>query len=107
GWEELVGSLPALYPVEAARRRDTLASAIRIVEPVHARWVQEVIERSGGALVTVSDEEIVEAWNDLRKLEGVFSEPASAAAIAGLPHGPATGGGRVVCIITGNGLKDP
>ena len=106
GFEELVGTLPALYPVEAARRAETLASAIRIVEPVHAAWVREAIERSGGALVTVTDEEILDAWKALRTLEGVFSEPASAAGIAGLPHG-AGAGRRVVCIVTGNGLKDP
>ena len=107
GFEELVGGLPRLYPVEAARRPDTVASAIRIVEPVHERWVQEAIERSGGSLITVSDEEIVEAWRDLRTLEGVFSEPASAAGIAGLAHGSAREGDRVVCVITGHGLKDP
>jgi len=108
GFEELVGGLPALYPVEAARRHDTFASAIRIVEPVHARWVREAIKRSRGALITATDDEILDAWKGLRLLEGVFSEPASAAGIAGLAHGPeAAPGGRVVCIITGNGLKDP
>jgi threonine synthase len=107
GFEELVGALPALLPVEAARRHDTVASAIRIVDPVHARWVHDAIERSGGALTTVSDPEIVDAWRDLRTLEGVFSERASAAALAGLAHNPRFQGARVVCIITGNGLKDP
>jgi threonine synthase len=105
GFEELVGSLPALYPVEAARRPDTVASAIRITEPVHEKWVQEAIERSGGSLITVTDEEILEAWKNLRTLEGVFSEPASAAGIAGLAHREHEG--RVVCIVTGHGLKDP
>jgi threonine synthase len=107
GFEELVGSLPALYPVEAARRPDTVASAIRITDPVHEKWVHEAIGRSGGSVVTVGDDEILAAWKDLRTLEGVFSEPASAAGIAGLAHGPAERGGRVVCIVTGNGLKDP
>ena len=106
GFEELVGTLPTLYPVEVARRHDTFASAIRIVEPVHARWLLEAVDRSGGAVITVSDEEILDAWRDLRTLEGVFSEPASAAGIAGLAHGVGRGG-RVVCIITGHGLKDP
>jgi threonine synthase len=105
GFEELVGTLPALYPVEAARRPDTVASAIRIIEPVHEKWVYEGIDRSGGSLVTVSDEEILDAWRDLRTLEGVFSEPASAAGIAGLAHKKHEG--RVVCIVTGHGLKDP
>jgi threonine synthase len=107
GFEELVGTLPALYPVEAERRQDTVASAIRIVEPVHAKWVAEAIARSGGRLITVTDEEILDAWKALRTLEGVFSEPASAAGLAGLAHGLSGAGKRVVCIITGNGLKDP
>jgi len=107
GFEELVGRLPRLYPVEAAHRRDTVASAIRIVEPVHAVWVHEAIERSGGSLITVTDREILDAWKNLRTLEGVFSEPASAAGIAGLARGAAARGERVVCVVTGNGLKDP
>jgi threonine synthase len=105
GFEELVGELPPLFPVEAAQRPDTVASAIRITEPVHAKWVREAIDRSGGSLITVSDNEILDGWKDLRTLEGVFSEPASAAGIAGLVHGSASG--RVVCIVTGHGLKDP
>jgi threonine synthase len=107
GFEELVGALPRLHPVEAAARPDTVASAIRITDPVHAAWVHEAVERSGGSIVTVSDEEILQAWKDLRTLEGVFSEPASAAGIAGLARGSAAAGERIVCIVTGHGLKDP
>jgi threonine synthase len=107
GFAELVGTLPRLHPVEAATRPDTVASAIRITEPVHARWVHEAIERSGGSIVTVADDDILDAWRNLRTLEGVFSEPASAAGIAGLAHGSAQAGERVVCIVTGHGLKDP
>jgi threonine synthase len=107
GFEELVGALPRLYPVEAAARPDTVASAIRIIEPVHEKWVHEAIERSGGSVVTVTDDEILDAWKDLRTLEGVFSEPASAAGLAGLEHGSARDGETVVCIVTGHGLKDP
>jgi len=107
GFDELVGTLPRLHPVEAARRPDTVASAIRITEPVHEQWVHEAIERSGGSVLTVGDDEILAAWKDLRTLEGVFSEPASAAGIAGLAHGSARKGETVVCIVTGHGLKDP
>jgi threonine synthase len=107
GFEELVGRLPRLHPVEAAARPDTVASAIRITEPVHAKWVHEAVERSGGSIITVSDEEILDAWKALRTLEGVFSEPASAAGIAGLAHDSVQSGERVVCIVTGHGLKDP
>jgi threonine synthase len=107
GFEELVGTLPRLHPVEAEQRPDTFASAIRIVEPVHARWVREAIERSGGSVITVTDDEILAAWRLLRTQEGVFSEPASAAGIAGLAHGSARDGETVVCVVTGHGLKDP
>jgi len=107
GFEELVRASPTLHPVEAERRHDTVASAIRIAEPVHARWVHEAIERSGGGVITVTDEEILDAWRDLRTLEGVFSEPASAAGIAGLARRTSSPGERIVCIITGHGLKDP
>jgi threonine synthase len=107
GFEELVGSLPRLHPVEAAQRPDTVASAIRIVEPVHEQWVREAVERSGGSVITVSDDEIVAAWRLLRTQEGVFSEPASAAGIAGLARGSGRDGETVVCVVTGHGLKDP
>jgi threonine synthase len=107
GFEELVGTLPRLHPVEAAARPDTLASAIRITEPVHAKWVDDAVERSGGAVVTVTDDEILDAWKSLRTEEGVFSEPASAAGIAGLAQVTTRPGERVVCIVTGHGLKDP
>jgi threonine synthase len=107
GFEKLVGRLPRLHPVEAAQRPDTVASAIRIVEPVHAEWVREAVERSGGSVITVSDEEMLTAWRLLRTQEGVFSEPASAAGIAGLGRGSARGGETVVCVVTGHGLKDP
>jgi len=107
GFEALVGALPRLYPVEAAARLDTIASAIRITEPVHEKWVHEAVQRSGGSILTVSDDEILDAWKELRTLEGVFSEPASAAGIAGLARGSAGDGETVVCIVTGHGLKDP
>ncbi|MGH2977161.1 MAG: threonine synthase [Gaiellaceae bacterium] len=107
GFEELVGRIPRLHPVEAAQRPDTLASAIRIIEPVHARWVREAVGRSGGSVLTVGDEEILSAWRLLGTEEGVFSEPASAAGIAGLARGSAREGETVVCIVTGHGLKDP
>ena len=107
GFRELVGTLPTLYPVQAAQRDQTIASAIRITEPVHAEWVQEEVARSGGFVITVSDEELADAWKALRTLEGVFCEPASAAGIAGLVHGSAGPSERVVCIVSGHGLKDP
>ena len=107
GFMEAAGALPRLHPVEASHRADTLASAIRIVDPIHRAEVEEALERSGGSVVTVDDVEIVRAWRALGHEEGLFCEPASAAGIAGLERGSAAQGERVVCVVTGHGLKDP
>ncbi|MER3409659.1 MAG: threonine synthase [Thermoleophilia bacterium] len=104
GFEE-AGARPRLLAAQAADRRSTLASAIRIVEPVHRREVEELVRRSGGSVVTVSDEEILVAWRELAELEGIFCEPASAASLAALRQERPQG--RVVCVLTGHGLKDP
>jgi len=102
-----MGGLPRIHPVESAERPTTVGSAIRIVDPVHRADVDDVLERSGGSVVTVSDAELLGAWQHLRFEEGVFSEPASAAGIAGLARGSASAGERVGCVITRPGLKDP
>lgn len=107
GFEEAVGRLPRLYPAQAERRADTFASAIRIVEPVHAAEVEAAVARSGGELVTLGEEELAQAWRSLATEEGIFCEPAAAAGVAALAHGVAHAGERVVCVITGHGLKDP
>ena len=91
----------------AGDRAQTVASAIRIREPVHAAGVAEAIERSKGSVVTVSDDEILAAWRFLAREEGVFCEPASAAALAGVEASDLASGTQVVCVITGHGLKDP
>ncbi len=106
GFLEAAGRLPRLHPAEASRRVDTFASAIRIVEPVHRAEVEEAVARSGGAVVTLAEEEIRQAWRALGREEGLFCEPASAAGIAALEHGVVRGGERVVCVVTGHGLKD-
>jgi threonine synthase len=107
GFLERAGALPRIHPVQATSRSDTIASAIRIVEPVHAAGLAEVVEQSGGSVLTVDDEAIVAARQLLGLEEGLFCEPASAAGIAGLAQGSARGGERVVCVVTGHGLKDP
>jgi threonine synthase len=107
GFLEKAGALPRFHPTEAERRADTVASAIRIVAPNHVAEVQGVLERSGGSVVTVTDDELTAAWRLLGSEEGVFCEPASAAGIAAVARGAARPGERVVCVITGHGLKDP
>ena len=86
---------------------ETVASAIRIGNP--ARWEQAMnaMTASGGAVRAVSDEQILAAWRFLAAGEGVFCEPASAASVAGLLAHGAGDAQRIVCVLTGHGLKDP
>ncbi|GAC1703100.1 MAG: threonine synthase [Candidatus Limnocylindrales bacterium] len=89
---------------------ETIATAIRIGNPASWDGAVRARDESGGAIEAVTDEQILEAYRLLARSEGVFCEPASAAAVAGLlAH--VRGGGRrpasVVCILTGNGMKDP
>ncbi len=107
GFLEAAGALPRFHPTQADRRADTFASAIRIVEPIHRADVADAVERSAGAVVTVSEDDLADAWRSLGREEGLFCEPASAAGIAALAHGAARPGERVVCVVTGHGLKDP
>lgn len=90
---------------------ETLATAIRIGNPASWQEAQNAIDKSGGLVDMVTDEEILEAYKMLAQLEGVFCEPASAASVAGLKKLAAKGGiphdATVVCVLTGNGLKDP
>jgi threonine synthase len=106
GFEEL-GSLPRLLPAQAATRAGTVASAIRITEPAHAEEVDEAVGLSDGRVLTVSDDEILQAWRDLAHDEGVFCEPSSAAGLAALAHAGLPRQAVVVCLVTGHGLKDP
>ncbi len=98
-----LGSGAAVHSVEAADRPRTLASAIRIEQPAHGRSV----EASGAHVHAVSDEDIVAAWLELARLEGLFCEPSSAAGLAFLRGTDELRGTRVVVTITGHGLKDP
>ncbi len=107
GFDEAGGGMPRLVPVESGERRSTAASAIRIGSPVHRAQVDAAVARSGGLVVTVTDAEILAAWSALAREEGVVCELASAAALAGLAHAGIEPGARVVCVLTGHGLKDP
>jgi len=98
---------PVLVAGEAAERPSTVASAIRIAEPAHAAEVREALQRTGGRVVSLSDEAILDAWRSLARDEGLFCEPASAAGLAALAAGGVERGALVVCVVTGHGLKDP
>jgi len=86
---------------------ETVASAIRIGNP--ARWEEAMaaFTESRGAIEAVSDAEILQAYRRLAAGEGIFCEPASAASVAGLLRHGAGDARRVVCVLTGHGLKDP
>jgi len=94
----------------AIEKPETVATAIRIGNP--ASWQRAVAARdeSGGIIDMVSDDEILSAQKLLATKAGVFGEPASAASLAGLiklfHQGTDFSGKRVVCVITGTGLKD-
>ncbi len=88
---------------------ETIASAIRIGNPASWKQARAALEESGGVIDIVIDEEILAAQSWLASNEGIFVEPASAAPIAGLfkraekfPNAS-----RIVCTVTGHGLKDP
>jgi threonine synthase len=101
---------------------ETIATAIRIGNPASWKQAEAARDESGGLIDKVSDAEILEAYKLLAQKEGVFAEPASAASVAGLLKLAKTGyfsrnnettkqringAIRIVCILTGHGLKDP
>ncbi|MCX6403413.1 MAG: threonine synthase [Actinobacteria bacterium] len=104
------GAAPIVHG-KVVENPETLATAIRIGNP--ASWQQALAARdeSGGLIDMVSDDEILAAYHYLATKEAVFVEPASAASVAGLFKLHAVGkvdkGLKIVCTVTGNGLKDP
>jgi threonine synthase len=107
GFDEAGAGLPPFLAGEATERAFTMATAIRIAEPAHRAEAEAAIARSGGTVVPLADEEILAAWSDLARLEGVFCEPSSAAGVAAVVRERPEAGARVVAVITGHGLKDP
>jgi threonine synthase len=95
------------HPIDNPR---TIATAIRIGNPASWDGATEAAGSSGGAILAVSDTEIVDSYKELAR-EGLFVEPASAAGVAGLRRlvrdGSVPTGATVVCVLTGHGLKDP
>jgi threonine synthase len=103
---QAAGAAPLVHG-KRVERPETVASAIRIGNP--ARWedAMAAVTDSRGAIGAVTDDEILAAYRMLASREGVFCEPASAASVAGLLKHGAPGASRVVCVLTGHGLKDP
>ena len=106
---QAAGAAPIVLD-KVVKRPKTIATAIRIGNP--ASWQKAVAARdeSGGVIDRVSDEEIMNAYRLMASKEGIFGEPASAASLAGLVKMAKQkdfSGKRLVCIITGSGMKDP
>jgi threonine synthase len=114
---EAAGAAPIFHD-RIIEKPETIASAIRIGNPASWKQARAAISESKGAIDVVSDEEIVAAQSWLARHEGIFVEPASAAAIAGLfkcsdsseavySFQKIPKASRIVCTVTGHGLKDP
>jgi threonine synthase len=111
---QAAGSAPIFYN-KVIEKPDTIATAIRIGNPASWELASAAIRDSHGSIDIVTDQEILAAQQWLASHEGIFVEPASAASIAGLFKGlenPASlptiaEGDRIVCTVTGHGLKDP
>jgi threonine synthase len=90
---------------------ETIATAIRIGNPASWKTAEAARDESGGVIDTVTDDEILEAYSMLARLEGVFCEPASAASVAGVRKLAQSGffkePATITCVLTGHGLKDP
>jgi threonine synthase len=106
---QAAGSAPIVFgkPIE---KPETLATAIRIGNPASWQQALDARDQSGGIIKAVTDDEILKAYKFLAR-EGLFCEPASAASFAGawrmIRQGKIEPGSRIVCTLTGHGLKDP
>ncbi len=117
-----INSLPVMTGFQAAgaapivigrpvEKPETIATAIRIGNPASWKTAEAARDESGGVIDMVTDDEIIEAYKLVAATEGIFCEPASAASIAGVIKlnnlGYYKGEARIVCTLTGHGLKDP
>ena len=97
--------------IEPVKDPETVATAIRIGNPVNWKRALNALRGSNGTALTVTDDEIIKAQKLLARKEGIFIEPASAASIAGLKklveNGEVDVDETIVCVATGHGLKDP
>ena len=101
----------AIVRGERIIKPETLATAIRIGNPASWTQAENARNESKGKIGCVTDEKIIEAYKMLASTEGILCEPASAASVAGLIQAHSEGlveqGTDIVCVLTGNGLKDP
>ncbi len=99
----------AIVKGERIMNPETVATAIRIGNPASWKFAEAARDESNGMINYVTDEEILKAYKLIASCEGVLAEPASAASVAGLIKVKDTvkSGSKIVCVLTGNGLKDP
>jgi threonine synthase len=100
----------AIVRGEPVAEPETVATAIRIGNPASWKQAVQAADESQGLISSVTDREMLFAYQEIAKKEGVFCEPASAASVAGVMKMLRSGKGKpktVVCVLTGNGLKDP
>ena len=120
--KRIVSNKPKMYGFEAEgaaaivkgeriMKPETIATAIRIGNPASWDYAVAARDESGGLIDSVTDEEIIYAYKLMASTEGVLAEPASAASVAGLIKANKLGkieeNSTIVCVLTGNGLKDP
>jgi len=107
---QAAGSAPIVHN-RVIEKPETIATAIRIGNPASWKHALEARDESGGLIDMVTDEEITWAYRFIAEREGIFAEPASAAAVAGMVKLARKNyfekGARIVCTLTGSGLKDP
>ncbi len=104
---QALGSAPLVFN-KLVKNPETIATAIRIGNPVNWKKAVEAKQNSLGSFEAVTESEIIEAYKLIGE-EGIFCEPASAASVAGLIkiQKNLSDNSKVVCVLTGNGLKDP
>ncbi len=107
---QAAGSAPIVLN-QVVKNPETIATAIRIGNPASWKTAIQARDESGGIIDMVTDEEITWAYRFIAEREGVFAEPASAAAVAGViklaKKNYFKAGSKIVCTLTGSGLKDP
>lgn len=101
----------AIVKGERIMKPETIATAIRIGNPASWTQAENARDKTDGIINCVTDEEIIEAYKMIASCEGILAEPASAASVAGVIKANKLGlveaGKKIVCVLTGNGLKDP
>jgi threonine synthase len=107
---QAAGAAPLVFG-HRVEHPETVATAIRIGDPASGVQALAARDESGGLIEAVTDDEILAAYRDLARLEGIFCEPSSAAGVAGLRSAARAGrldpDSVIVCVLTGHGLKDP